>query len=165
MFALLLLLGVQIGPAAGTPNRQPQLAARDDAVGVAYGAGNAIYFAASTDGAATFGPPVLVSSQGELALGMHRGPRIAYTGQGIVISAVVGQQGAVWIRWLDRYAQAHATAVAQMTVRDFPSWIVAQIEEAADGDTATTTKGKARTATSRLGGPWMAGRAGRRPCV
>ena len=93
MFALLLLLSVQIGPAAGTPNRQPQLAARDDAVGVAYGAGNAIYFAASTDGAATFGPPVLVSSQGELALGMHRGPRIAYTGQGIVISAVVGQQG------------------------------------------------------------------------
>src|SRR5260221_12587103 len=35
----------------------------------------------------------MVSSQGELALGMHRGPRVAYTGQGIVISAVVGQQG------------------------------------------------------------------------
>jgi len=52
---------------------------------------------------------------------------------------VAGQQGAVWIRWLDRYAQEHATAVAQMTVRDFPAWIVAQIDEAADGDTATTT--------------------------
>ncbi len=47
MVALLLLLGVQIGPAvAGTPNRQPQLVARGDDVAVAYGAGNAIYFAA-----------------------------------------------------------------------------------------------------------------------
>ena len=94
MLALLLLLSVQIGPAAAaTPNRQPQLVARGDEVGVAYGAGNAIYFAASADGAATFGPPVMVSSQGELSLGMHRGPRVAYTRQGIVISAVVGPQG------------------------------------------------------------------------
>jgi len=94
MFALLLLLSVQIGPAAaGTPHRQPQLVARGEDVAVAYGAGNAIYFAASTDGGTIFGPPVMVSSQGELALGMHRGPRIAYTRQGLVISAVVGEQG------------------------------------------------------------------------
>jgi hypothetical protein len=52
---------------------------------------------------------------------------------------VAGQQGATVIRWLDRYAQAHATAVAQMTVRDFPPWIVAQIDEETDGETATTT--------------------------
>ena len=51
----------------------------------------------------------------------------------------VGRQGAAWIRWLDRYAQAHATAVAQMTVRDFPPWVVVQIDEEVDGDTATTT--------------------------
>jgi hypothetical protein len=43
------------------------------------------------------------------------------------------------IRWLDRYAQAHATAVAQMTVGDFPPWVVAQIDEEVEGDTATTT--------------------------
>ena len=53
--------------------------------------------------------------------------------------ARAGQQGPVLIRWLDRYAEAHATAVAAMTVRDFPAWIVAQIDEEADGDTATTT--------------------------
>jgi len=94
MVAWLLLLTVQIGPAAaGTPNRQPQLVARGNDVAVAYGAGNAIYFAASTDGGTTFGAPVMVSSQGELALGMHRGPRVAYTRQGIVTSAVVGEQG------------------------------------------------------------------------
>jgi hypothetical protein len=52
---------------------------------------------------------------------------------------VAGQQGSTLIRWLDRYAQAHATAVTQMTVRDFPPWVVVQIDEEVDGDTATTT--------------------------
>src|ERR687897_2959792 len=94
MPSLLLLLGFQIAPAvAETPNRQPQLATRGNNVGVAYGAGNAIYFAASTDAGRTFGTPVLVSSKGQLSLGMHRGPRVAYTPQGVVISAVVGEHG------------------------------------------------------------------------
>jgi hypothetical protein len=57
----------------------------------------------------------------------------------ITTAARAGQQGPAWIHWLDRYAQAHATAVAQMTVRDFPPWVVAQIDEETDGDTATTT--------------------------
>ena len=57
----------------------------------------------------------------------------------VTTAARAGQQGPAWIRWLDRYAQAHATAVAQMTVRDFPPWIVAQIDVETDGDTATTT--------------------------
>ena len=52
---------------------------------------------------------------------------------------VAGQQGSTLIRWLDRYAQVHATTVAQMTVRDFPPWVVAQIDAEIDGDTATTT--------------------------
>ena len=52
---------------------------------------------------------------------------------------VVGQQGSTVIRWLDRYAQAHATAVTQMTVRDFPPWVVGQMDAAVEGDTATTT--------------------------
>jgi hypothetical protein len=52
---------------------------------------------------------------------------------------VVGQQGPTVIRGLDRYAQEQATTVPQMTVRDFPPWVVAQIDEATDGETATTT--------------------------
>jgi hypothetical protein len=52
---------------------------------------------------------------------------------------VAGQQGSTLIRWLDRYAEAHATAVTQMTVRDFPPWVVGQIDEEVEGDTATTT--------------------------
>jgi hypothetical protein len=57
----------------------------------------------------------------------------------VTTEARAGQQGPAWIRWLDRSAQAHATAVAQMTVRDFPPWIVAQVNEEMDGETATTT--------------------------
>ena len=53
--------------------------------------------------------------------------------------AQAGQQGPALIRWLDRYAQAHATAVTQMTVHDFPPWVVVQLDEEVDGDTATTT--------------------------
>jgi len=49
----------------------------------------------------------------------------------------VGQQGPAWIRWLDRYAQEHATAVAQIAVRDFPPMVRAQITQEADGETMT----------------------------
>jgi len=42
---------------------------------------------------------------------------------------VAGQQGATVIRWLDRSAQAHASVVTKMTVRDVPRgwwdrWVV-----------------------------------------
>ena len=50
---------------------------------------------------------------------------------------VAGQRGADWRRWLDGYAASYATAVAQMTVRDFPAWVTAHIEVEEDGETAT----------------------------
>ena len=52
---------------------------------------------------------------------------------------VAGQQGTAWMRWLDCSAEAHATAVPQMTVRDFPTWVAEHIEEEEDGETATRT--------------------------
>ena len=48
-----------------------------------------------------------------------------------------GQQGPAWIRWLNRYAQEQAAAVAQIAVRDFPPMVVEQITQEADGETAT----------------------------
>ena len=50
---------------------------------------------------------------------------------------VAGQQGPAWLRWLDRYAQEHAAAVAQVAVRDFPPMVLEQITQEADGETAT----------------------------
>jgi len=49
----------------------------------------------------------------------------------------VGQQGAAWIRWLDRYAQEHAATVAQIAVRDFPPMVREQITQEVDGETMT----------------------------
>ena len=51
--------------------------------------------------------------------------------------ARAGQQGPAWIRWLDRYAQEHATAVVQIAVCDFPPMVREQITQEEDGETAT----------------------------
>jgi hypothetical protein len=47
---------------------------------------------------------------------------------------VAGQQGATVIRWLDRSAQAHASVVTQMTVRDVPPWVVGQMGRVLKGE-------------------------------
>jgi len=86
MQALLsLLLAVQIGPGA-----QPQLAANQRTVAVAFGAHSTVYFSASTDQGRTFSAPVKVADAPMLALGRHRGPRVAITPSAIVVSALVG---------------------------------------------------------------------------
>jgi hypothetical protein len=94
MTFLALLLAIHVGP--GTPDaplKQPQLAAAENFVGMTYGIKDAVYFMPMKDGGGSFGEPVLVSDSGKLSLGMHRGPRIAITPRGIVISAIVGEKG------------------------------------------------------------------------
>lgn len=91
---LLLLFATTFAPQQDTiPNRQPQMAARGQEVALTFGAGNTVYFALSRDKGATWTNPVVVSNHGKLALGMRRGPRIAFTESSIVISAVVGSEG------------------------------------------------------------------------
>jgi len=64
----------------------------------------------------------------------------------------VGQQGPAWIRWLDRYAQEHAAAVAQVAVRDFPPMVREHITQEEDGETATpSTMQLVVTLLARLG--------------
>ena len=88
---LSLLLAVHIAPDGGQLEyRQPQLAASGQVVALTFGAGKAIYFAASHDRGATFSKPVKVAEAPMLSLGRHRGPRVAITPSAIVISAVAG---------------------------------------------------------------------------
>ncbi len=94
MILLALLLGMRIVPdVASVDYRQPQLAVRQDLVAVTFGGGDHVYYAGSRDVGLTFSKPVVVSTGGKLALGRHRGPRIALLDSGIVISAVVGEKG------------------------------------------------------------------------
>lgn len=69
---------------------QPQLAAAGQRVGLVFGRGGTIQFALSRDAGRSFSTPVAVPSRGRLALGRHRGPRIALTDTAIVITAILG---------------------------------------------------------------------------
>jgi hypothetical protein len=94
MLAFLLLLAVEFSPPdQSVPNRQPQVATRNNQVALTFGAGNHIYVASSMDGGAQWTKPVLVPSQGVLSLGMRRGPRVALSGKSIVVSAILGAKG------------------------------------------------------------------------
>lgn len=85
------LLAINIAPGgAGIEYRQPQFAADRQMVAVTFGAGASIYFSASRDQGRSFSAPVKVAEAPLLALGMHRGPRVAITPSAIVISALVG---------------------------------------------------------------------------
>ncbi len=73
--------------------KQPQVAV--DARGrvyIAFGRGNTVRLASSTDGGRTFDVNT-VGAVGSLALGMRRGPRVAATDRSIVVTAIGGREG------------------------------------------------------------------------
>jgi len=70
--------------------KQPQLASQGRNVAMVFGGGNTIYYSGSSDQGATFSAPVAVAQTPALSLGNHRGPRIAFAGDAIVITASVG---------------------------------------------------------------------------
>jgi hypothetical protein len=73
-------------------------------------------------------------------------------GYSVTPQSQVGQHGAPWIRWLDRYAADHATTMAQIAVRDFPPLVREQITQEADGETMTpSTMQLIVTVIARLG--------------
>ena len=78
--------------APDVPVREPQMAANSRTVALTFGAGKAIYFSASKDQGKTFSPPVKVAEAGIIPLNRHRGPRIAFAGNSIVITAVTGNK-------------------------------------------------------------------------
>jgi len=79
-----------MGPDA--PAHEPQMAVNGSTVALTFGAGHAIYFSSSRDGGETFSAPQKVAEAGIVPLTRHRGPRIAFAGNAIVITAVVGSK-------------------------------------------------------------------------
>ena len=91
MFATsIFLLATSIqAEAAAAPSRQPQLAVGHGQVAMVFGAGSSIFFTSSNDLGVTFGAPAKVADVGALALGRHRGPRLAILKDALVVTAVV----------------------------------------------------------------------------
>jgi hypothetical protein len=88
--ALCLLLLVSAPVTAEFPGVQPQLAAAGQRVGLVFGQGQTIFYAGSHDAGRTFSAPVTLASQGLLALGMRRGPRVALTTGAVVVTGILG---------------------------------------------------------------------------
>ncbi len=87
LLAFLLLLNIP-PVSERAPNKQPQLAAANGVVALVFGSGNSVMFAQSTDDGVTFSKPTIVAEVPELALGRHRGPRVALSGKTILVSAI-----------------------------------------------------------------------------
>ena len=69
---------VQVAPSGpGVEYKQPQIAIQGEFAALTFGSANTVWFSASKDGGRTFSAPVEVSSRGKMALGRHRGPRVA----------------------------------------------------------------------------------------
>lgn len=89
---VLTLLAINIHPLApDAPVLKPQVAVKGSTVALAFGAGDAIYVGISHDSGQTFAAPVKVDQSPVVPLTHHRGPRIAFAGRAIVITAVVGK--------------------------------------------------------------------------
>ncbi len=79
---------VEVTPAAAG-GAQPQVAAAETGEFlVAFGQGNEIYLAVSSDDGAHFQTPKKIGSLPKLALGMRRGPRIALSGRSATITVM-----------------------------------------------------------------------------
>ena len=76
--------------------KQPQLAVQGDTIWMAYGEGNKIFVKSSTHGAARWSKPVELGEHPKLMLGMRRGPRIAVSGDSVVVSAIANGELLAW---------------------------------------------------------------------
>ena len=104
---LVVVLAIAGTSSAAPPDRvvdasfacvQPSVATSGRDGFVACGAGEAIFVARALDGG-SFGPPQRIGSLTALALGHHRGPRVAATGATLVVTAI-GRESATGTREL-----------------------------------------------------------------
>lgn len=129
MLPLLLLVALDIAPEAGREYKQPQLAASGDKVVVTFGSGAGVYFASSSDRGKTFSKPSLVGEVPKLALGRHRGPRIAIAVDAIVISAISAGDLLSW-----RSGDGGKTWSAPVRINDAPDSAREGLHGMAGGD-------------------------------
>jgi hypothetical protein len=96
--------GVRITPPDFRGAKQPQVAISGDGkIHVTFAQDQKIYATRSSDTGRTFDRVVEIGALDKLALGMRRGPRIAVTGQNVVVTAISHSAGNLFT-WLSRDA-------------------------------------------------------------
>jgi hypothetical protein len=81
-------------PSPDAPYREPQIAVSGKLTAMAFGSGSNIFVSISSDDGATFTKPVRVAEAPVVPLTRHRGPRIVFAANTIVVTAVVGENQA-----------------------------------------------------------------------
>lgn len=156
----LSLIAVSLGPASnGEPAREPQLATHGSTVALAYGSGHSIYFRRSDDRGRTFGSPVRVGEGTVVPLTRHRGPRIAFAGSTIVITAVTGKTAA-------QGPHAHGLPsdgdlVAWRSVNGGKTWSRGIVVNDVPGAPTEGLHGLASDSTGRVFAVWLDKRTGK----
>lgn len=93
--ALLFLIS-QGGPRTITPSNlgamDPHAVSDGRRVFVAFPGRGKVYVMGSSDAGGSFSAPIELPSEGNLAVGMRRGPRIAVAGKSVVVSAIFGKR-------------------------------------------------------------------------
>ncbi len=118
MLFLAALLAIHMPPVeTGAANRQPQLAASGETVAMVFGSGDSIWMARSGDQGRSFGAPAKVAALPKLMLGRHRGPRVAISGNTIVVSAIASEPGDLMV-W--RSSDGGKSWSAPVVVNDTP---------------------------------------------
>ncbi len=147
-------LTVQFGAnAPEQPWRQPQVAASGSAVAIVFGAGKAVYFSLSRDQGRSFSPPVKVAESPVLALGRHRGPRVAFAGRAIVVSAVTGKNVATGVH--AHGLPADGDLVAWRSLDSGKTWSSAIVINDAPGSAMEGLHGMASDGHGRLFAAWL----------
>src|SRR5260370_18665531 len=94
MLMLAALVALHLPAVSPTePNRQPQLAAAGGTVALVFGSGETIWLAHSLDNGRNFAAPSKVAQLPKMLLGRHRGPRVAISGDTIVVRAIASDPG------------------------------------------------------------------------
>jgi hypothetical protein len=88
-----MMFALSVAPVGTAPNKQPQLAAGNGIVAMVFGSGDSIWLSRSTDQGRSFGAPAKIAGLPKLMLGRHRGPRVAFAGKAMIISAISSESG------------------------------------------------------------------------
>lgn len=91
LLPILILMAQHAVLPAASADREPQLAAGDGMVALVFGRGHDLMFSRSTDKGTTFSKPERIAELPVLPLSRHRGPRAAFAGRVILVSAVGGE--------------------------------------------------------------------------